>query len=140
MTGHRTTNPIPPNTRRLLRRLARRAILFATVASLVAASLLAQRVQDQFARDVAEKPAHQRACAVACSPTSRPPHHLAGGWPDPYLPALLVVTSVLGFFALTRITPAGSQSQSIPTEQYETSGPRRLRLPWIMPALRHHRP
>jgi hypothetical protein len=47
---------------------------------------------------------------------------------------------VLGFFALTRITPAGSQSQSIPTEQYETSGARRLRLAWIMPALRHHRP
>lgn len=139
MTADKTTNPIPPDTRRLLRRLARCAILFATVASLVAASLLTQRVQDQFARDLAEKPAHQRACAVACSPTSRPPYHLAGGWPDPYLPALLVVTSVLGFFALTRIAPAGSQSQ-IPIEQYETSGARRLRLPWIVPALRHHRP
>ena len=140
MTADRTTNPIPADTRRLLRRLERCVILFATVACLVAASLLAQRVQDQFGRDVAGTPAHQRACALACSPTSRPPHHLAGGWPDPYLPALLVVTSVLGFFALTRITPAGSQSQSIPTEQYERSGPRRLRLPSIMPALRHHRP
>lgn len=85
----------------------RRGIGVLTVVAIVAASLTAQAVETRVdSRVVASST--QATLRHTCTPTLcyiNPPRHLAGGWPDPFLPALLLGAGLLGAAAWIRLSP-----------------------------------
>ena len=85
----------------------RRAIGVLTVVAIVAASLTAQAVETRIASRVVA-PSTQTPPPHTCTPTLcyiNPPRHLAGGWPDPFLPALLLGAGLLGAAAWIWLSP-----------------------------------
>lgn len=87
----------------------RRALAVLTVVTIIAASLTAQAVETRMAGRIAA-PSTQTSPRHTCTPTLcyiNPPRHLAGGWPDPFLPALLLGAGLLGAAAWIRLSPRG---------------------------------
>jgi len=87
-------------------RALRRLLIASAIALLVAGSLTSQTYESHLASSVSTRnqstvPRH------TCTPTlcivDKAPNHVPGGWPYPYLPALLLATSFLCGFAATRL-------------------------------------
>ncbi len=108
------------------RQLHRRAVAVFTIVAIVAASLTAQAVETRIARRIAA-PSTQTTQRHTCTPTLcyiNPPRHLSGGWPDPFLPALLLGAGLLGAAAWIRLSP-----RTPPTAAQVARSPRLPREP-----------
>ena len=91
-------------------RTIRWALALTAVVCIIAGSLSAQAANDRFAR-AAEPSTDSTVPAHTCTPTfcviHQPPKHLVGGWPNPVLPALLLLIgggSGLAALRLARVT------------------------------------
>jgi hypothetical protein len=98
-----------------LRRLTRRLLLILAAASLIGASLAAQKTESDLAADLsAPRPSHAGTCMLRC-PLHRPSHHdLANGWPQPFLPLGLLALSAGSLLGATRITQPRRPAQCPP--------------------------
>src|SRR6478752_417059 len=84
----------------------RGAVAAFTVVAIIAASFTAQAVETRIASRVVASP--QTTPRHTCTPTLcyvNAQRHLDGGWPDPFLPALLLGAAVLGAAAWIRLSP-----------------------------------
>jgi hypothetical protein len=102
------------------RPLLRRAVAVLTVVTIVVGSLTAQALETRIAGRIAA-PSTQSPPSHTCTPTLcyiNPPRHLTGGWPDPFLPALLLGAGLLGAVAWIRLSPGakptGAQTMQNP--------------------------
>jgi hypothetical protein len=108
----------------------RRAIAVLTVLAIVAGSLTAQAVETGLASRVSA-PSTQTPPRHTCTPTLcyiNAPRHLTGGWPDPFLPALLLGTGLLGAAAWIRLSTSTAptaaqitQPSGQPQERHSTT-------------------
>lgn len=109
-----TTNPTSP-CRWRRRRFAKALLVVVAAMCLVAGSLTAQTLDSQLAsRLTAADASRPAACLTKCPLRKPTPRRVIGGWPKPYLPALLVLTSLALFYAAARVPATRPHGVPIP--------------------------
>jgi hypothetical protein len=87
-------------------RALRRLLIASAIALLLAGSLTAQAFESYLAPGTSPR-TYSGVPRHTCTPTlcivNPAPNHVPGGWPYPYLPALLLATSVLCGIAAMRL-------------------------------------
>jgi hypothetical protein len=113
LTTHHARCDVVPN-RRWISTLLRRAAAASAIVCIVAGSLTAQAVEARLAGGIAPPSAPAHHCTPKlCYVT--PPRHVPGGWPDPFLPALLLGAGLIGaglWLWLTHAAPTAASPRS----------------------------